>query len=187
MSLEPRFVMHVMDRTPPRDIYEDIRQTVFRGELDRRVVKTATISALYGSSADLVSDLTGAGSSAKSIIRRVKEYFRADDLGDRLKSEVSSGVLHNYYGRPLPDMVIGEKTSKLTSYYVQSSCVDTALLGFINLCDKIKSLNARPIYVIHDAVLIDVPLGAEEEFLNVCNQGIDLSMGHFELNVNRIS
>jgi len=187
VSLEPRFVMHVMDREPPRDIYEDIRQKVFMGEIDRSAVKTATISALYGSSAGLVSDLTGVGSSAKSIIRRVKEYFQADDLGDRLTAEVSNGVLHNYYGRPLPDMTRGVKVPKLVSYYVQSSCVDTALLGFIRLCDNLKSLDARPMYVIHDAILLDIPAEFESKFLEICSQGIDLDIGHFELGVNKIS
>lgn len=187
VSLEPRFVLHVQGKTPPVDIYEDIRQRVFRGELERRVVKTATISALYGSSAELVSDLTGAGSTAKTIIRRVKEYFLSDELAARLSTETVSGPLHNYYGRPLIEMVRGVKPVKLVSHYVQSSCVDTALLGFSALCDKLKSLNARPIYVIHDAVLIDVPSGAESEFLEVCNVGIDLDVGHFELGVNKIS
>jgi hypothetical protein len=187
VSLEPRFVMHVMDRDPPSDIYEDIRQSVFRGEIERSAVKTATISALYGSSADLVSEITGVGSSAKSIIRRVKEYFRADELGDRLTAQVSGGILHNYYGRPLPDMSKGVKAPKLVSYYVQSSCVDTALLGFSKLCDKLKSLDARPIYVIHDAVLIDVPPGAEKEFLNLCGLGIDIDVGHFELKAIKVS
>lgn len=187
VSLEPRFVMHVMDREPPQDIYEDIRQSVFRGEIERSAVKTATISALYGSSADLVSELTGAGSSARSIIRRVKEYFRADELGDRLTVEASRGILHNYYGRPLPDMTRGVKAPKLVSYYVQSSCVDTALLGFSKLCEQMKSLDARPIYVIHDAVLIDVPPGAEKVFLDLCSLGIDLDVGHFELKAGKIS
>lgn len=188
VSLEPRFVLHVMGRPAPRDIYEDIRQKVFNGELDRKAVKTATISALYGSSADLMSELTGASAPARSVIRRVKEYFGAEALGGRLTAEATaSGSLHNYYGRPLPDMTPGTKESKLISYYVQSSCVDTSLLGFIDLCERIKSLGARPIYVIHDALLIDVPSESVEEFLHVCSAGVDLSVGHFELSSNRIS
>jgi hypothetical protein len=122
------------------------------------------------------------------VIRRVKEYFGAEALGGRLTAEATaSGSLHNYYGRPLPDMTPGTKESKLISYYVQSSCVDTSLLGFIDLCERIKSLGARPIYVIHDALLIDVPSESVEEFLHVCSAGVDLSVGHFELSSNRIS
>lgn len=187
VSLEPRFVLHVQGKSPPRDIYEDIRQCVFKGELDRRTVKTATISALYGSSSDLMSSLTGAGSTSKSIIRRVVEYFQSDRLGSRLAEETNAGPIHNYYGRPLNEMVRGVKHSKLVSYYVQSSCVDSSLLGFSDLCNRLKSLGARPIYVIHDAVLIDVPQNVEAEFLKVCSAGIDLNVGHFELSANKIS
>jgi len=188
VSLEPRFVLHVMGRTAPRDIYEDIRQKVFNGELDRKSVKTATISALYGSSAGLMSELTGASSPARSVIRRVKEYFGAEELGGMLTAEAAaSGSLHSYYGRPLPDMTPGTKESKLISYYVQSSCVDTALLGFIKFCEKIRTLGARPIYVIHDALIIDVPLDAESDLSIACREGIDLGVGHFEVSSNRIS
>ncbi len=187
VSLEPRFVLHEMGKPAPRDIYEDIRTTVFRGELTRKVVKTATISALYGSSAALMSELTGLSHTAKSVTRRVREYFGADELGHRLASEASSGVLHNHYGRPLPDLRRGEKESLLISYYVQSSCVDTVLLGFSSLCDRIKSLGARPMYVIHDALLVDVPASSIDRFQEICSEGIDLSVGHFELGVNRIS
>lgn len=187
VSLEPRFVLHTMSRPAPRDIYEDIRTSVFGGELTRKVVKTATISALYGSSVALMSELTGLSHTAKTVTRRVKEYFGADELGHRLSAQVDSGILHNYYGRPLPDMKKGAKESHLISYYVQSSCVDTVLLGFSSLCDRIKTLNARPIYVIHDALLVDVPAPSIERFQAACAEGIDLDIGHFELGVNRIS
>lgn len=187
VSLEPRFVLHAMGRPAPRDIYEDIRSTVFGGELTRKIVKTATISALYGSSSQLMSDLTGLSHSAKTVTRRVREYFGADELGRRLTAEAGSGSLHNHYGRPLPDMRQGIKEPLMVSHYVQSSCVDTALLGFTSLCERIKSLGARPIYVIHDALLMDVPANAVEEFERVCAEGIALGIGHFELGVNRIS
>jgi hypothetical protein len=187
VSLEPRFVLHVMGKPAPRDIYEDIRQKVFRGDLDRKTVKTATISALYGSSAGLMSDLTGESTSSRRIIKQVKEYFSADDLGRTLSAESASGMIHSYYGRPLTDMVPGTKESKLISYYVQSSCVDTALLGFIKFCEKIRTLGARPIYVIHDALIIDVPLDAESDLAIACREGIDLGVGHFEVSSNRIS
>lgn len=187
VSLEPRFVLHVMGKKPPRDIYERIRQDVFGGDLTRKIVKTATISALYGSSAGLISELTGASVSARSVVRRVKEYFSAEELGARLASEAEQGTLHNHYGRPLIEMRRGESEAKLISYFVQSSCVDTALLGFSKLSDSFKSLGARPIYVIHDAVLVDVPPGADSEFLELCSAGVDLSVGHFDLGVNKVS
>lgn len=187
VSLEPRFVLHVMGRPAPKDIYEDIRSTVFGGELTRKIVKTATISALYGSSSQLMADLTGAAHSARAVTRKVKEYFGADELGHRLATETLSGSLHNYYGRPLIDMKKGEKEPMLISHYVQSSCVDTAILGFSSLCERIKSLGARPTYVIHDAVLIDVPTQSIDRFMEICAEGIDLEVGHFALGVNRIS
>jgi hypothetical protein len=134
-----------------------------------------------------MSDLTGLSHNARSVTRKVKDYFGAEELGRRLAFEMSTGPLHNYYGRPLLDTKRGEKESLLVSHYVQSSCVDTALLGFTSLCEKIKSLGARPIYVIHDAVLIDVPKDSIDSFMSICADGIDLEVGHFELGVNRVS
>lgn len=187
VSLEPRFVLHVMGVDPPEDIYEHIRQELFKGELTRKIVKLATLSALYGSSSQLLSELTGITTSSRTIIRRVKEYFRADDLSNRLASEIKDGGLYNYYGRPLFDLRVGEKESKLLSHYVQSSSVDTALLGFGSLSAHLRSLNVRPIYVIHDAVLFDVPAKCDDEFKSICGAGINLDIGHFRLGVNKVS
>ena len=82
---------------------------------------------------------------------------------------------------------MGEKDTKLLSHYVQSSSVDTALLGFSKLAEVLKSLSARPIYVIHDAVMFDVPMGHEDEFKKICDLGINLDIGHFKFGVNKIS
>ena len=187
VSLEPRFVLHVMGIEPPEDIYEHIRQSLFKGELTRKIVKLATLSALYGSSSQLLSELTGITTSSRPIIRRVKEYFKSENLADRLTAEIRDGGLYNYYGRPLFDLRVGEKDTKLLSHYVQSSSVDTALLGFSKLAEVLKSLSARPIYVIHDAVMFDVPMGHEDEFKKICDLGINLDIGHFKFGVNKIS
>lgn len=187
VSLEPRFVLHVMGIEPPEDIYEHIRQTLFKGELTRKIVKLATLSALYGSSSQLLSELTGITASSRTIIRRVKEYFKADDLSDRLVSELRDGGLYNYYGRPLFDLRVGEKDTKLLSHYVQSSSVDTALIGFSKLSESLKTHGARPIYVIHDAVMFDVPKDSEDNFKRICDLGVDLDIGHFKFGVNKIS
>ena len=187
VSLEPRFALLDAGVSPPGDIYNYIRHEIFHGSLSRKAVKTATISALYGSSPRLMTDLIGdAGISPRSVVRRVKEYFSADDLGQRLTSSIDRGRIYNYYGRPIAvnrDM----SSSKLISYYIQSSCVDTALLGFLSLNESFHSLGAHPIYVIHDAVLVDVPVESEDEFIGICKAGVDLNIGHFTLGVNRIS
>ena len=44
-----------------------------------------------------------------------------------------------------------------------------------------------PIYVIHDAVIVDVPFEETEYFINACKEGIELPIGKFNFDVTKIS
>lgn len=188
VSLEPRVALNIMGVNPPRDIYEDIRSRTQMSGLTRQIIKQAVISSLYGSSPALLAESLGGQWEALNLIKEVKKYFRVSDMTSRLRSEMSihKNRLHNYYGRPLVHICSSDSDAKLISYYLQSTAVDVALLGFSSLYDKIKSLGVRPIYVIHDALLVDVPKEAETDFFRMCNAGIDLDIGHFELSCNKI-
>lgn len=189
VSLEPRVALNIMGETPPRDIYEGIKERMGLSTVARPAIKQAVISALYGSSFAALAEALGGRREALSLVREVKEYFQVSDLVSRLTSHMAqhSGRLHNYFGRPLVEAREGDPESKQVSHYVQSSAVDVSLLGFKDLLSRLESQGIAPIYVIHDAVLLDVPSGCEELLQRECTAGVDLEMGHFELGLKKVS
>ena len=177
---------YVTGQEAPPDIYEDIRQNLFHGQIDRKVVKLATLSALYGSSYKGIAKITGNAEASKNVIRRVRQYFNVDYLEKSLMNVlVEEKMLSNYYGRPLKITEI--KGNILVSHFIQSTAVDTALLGFSKLMSKMTSQDVVPIYVLHDAVIFDVPENEVQNFLNVCSEGIELPIGKFNFDVTKIS
>ena len=44
-----------------------------------------------------------------------------------------------------------------------------------------------PIYVIHDAVVVDVPMDKIDRFNEICNKGISLPLGEFKFDVTQLS
>jgi hypothetical protein len=186
VSLEPRVMRYVNNQDAPDDIYNDIKDKLFNSEIDRKVVKLATLSALYGSSHRAISEITGNKESSKNVIRRVRQYFDVDRMERGLMR-----ILHeekqiaNYYGRPL--RIEDPRPNILISHYVQSTAVDTALIGFSRLMKDLTLLKIVPIYVIHDAVVVDVPMDSIEEFHKICNVGIQLPLGQFKFDVTQLS
>lgn len=188
VSLEPRVSLNIMGTKPPRDIYEGIREKMKMSSVTRSAIKQAVISALYGSSSSALAEALGGRREAQNLVWEVKEYFQVTDLVARLRSAMvdSEDRLHNYFGRPLVDIGPDDPDAKLISYYLQSTAVDVALLGFSQLVKRVSSLGIIPIYVIHDAVVLDVPSGADRELQLACDEGVDLDMGRFELGLKRI-
>jgi hypothetical protein len=186
VSLEPRVMLYVSNKPAADDIYNDIKSKLFNSEIDRKVVKLATLSALYGSSYNAISEITGNKEASKNVVRRVRQYFEVDRMERGLMQ-----ILHeekqiaNYYGRPLK--ITDPRPNILISHYVQSTAVDTALLGFSKLMKDLEQLKITPIYVIHDAVVVDVPMDSIEEFHKICNLGIELPLGQFKFDVTQLS
>jgi len=189
VSLEPRLALLLAGASPPRDVYEDVRGRLGASAISRSDIKLAVISALYGSSSAALAGTLGGRRQARELVEEVKGLFRVSDLVSRLRSDMAEhdGRLHSWYGRPLREVGPDDGDPKLVSHYIQSSAVDVSLLGFSQLTERVRSLGARPIYVIHDAVLFDVPPGAEEALHRECEKGVGLALGHFELGVKRVT
>ena len=189
VSLEPRFALHMAGVSVARDVYEDVRARIGASDISRSDVKLAVISALYGSSSTSLAGTMGSVQRARKLISDVKEMFRVDALVSRLRDMMSrhAGVLHNHYGRPLLDVTADDKDSKLISHFIQSSSVDATLLGFSQFMQRVQHLGVKPIYVIHDALLLDVPHSSIEELQRESAAGVDTTVGHFELGLKKVS
>jgi len=124
---------------------------------DRKAVKGAVISELYGSSKYALGKVLGIeGKELNEFVGRIKTYFNTEDLLKRVKAQfVSTGYVINRYGRPIK---IDEPLDHvMINYYSQSTGADVALLGFKQVIDTLakRAGRVRPIYLLHDALILD--------------------------------
>ena len=68
--------------------------------------------------------------------------------------------------------------------YVQSTAVDVALSGFAKVYEKLNKNQAKPIFIIHDALMIDVKEDYIDEFVKEVKQGYNCNiLGNFPISV----
>lgn len=77
-----------------------------------------------------------------------------DHLGERLALCPASGRIINRFGRPL--QVDPEAKNLFVNTYVQSTGVDVAMIGFNSIIEKLGKEGVRPLFVLHDALILDV-------------------------------
>lgn len=156
-SLEPRILLYEAGkRCESFDMYSELSKEL---DCDRKAAKGAVISELYGSSKwALGRALNLEGKALDVFVKRVKQYFRTKELLERVKQQfIETGYIVNRYGRrvyidePLDNIMI--------SYYGQSTGVDVALQGFLSIVKTLKenASSVRPLFVLHDALILDVP------------------------------
>jgi len=164
-SLEPRTLLAIRkpDEELPKDLYEQaIKSLELEGVVDRQHVKTALISTINGAGdREVARQLAGKIDYPEDFIRAIKEHFGIEELRETLAEEYAKNdgkLIHNYYGRP----ILCEKTPPyvLLNYFVQSSAVDIAILGFNRIYEKLLLTNAieycKLIFILHDALILDV-------------------------------
>jgi len=165
VSLEPRLALYAVGKKPKGDVYDEISKE--SGEA-RAKTKIATLSFLYGAGA---SD----GVSEK-LRRHVREYFNVRELHRRI--EECGGK--NGYGRPLHV----EEERLLVPHWVQSTAVDVCLLAFSSLAEKLSGV-ADPLFLVHDAMFLDVPADNIQKLSEIAGEGLMVSpYGHFPLSLN---
>jgi hypothetical protein len=164
-SLEPRTLLAIRkpDENIPKDIYEHTLKTLdLVGAVDRQHVKTALISTINGAGEkEIARQLEGKVDYPEDFIRAITEHFGIEELRETLADEYAKNdgkLIYNYYDRP----ILCEHTPPyiLLNYYIQSTAVDIAMLGFNMIYDKLISSNAieycKPIFILHDALVLDV-------------------------------
>ena len=159
-SLEPRIALGLFKEDIPQDIYKFIGENVLNGKLTRDQVKVAVLSCIYGTGRRSLAKLLPEELNAKNILLTVKRYFNIDELSASLKKEFKkTGKIRNLYGR---DIRSGDS---VVNHFLQSSGVDVSFNIFSQLVKRLKEKRVKfnPIYIIHDAIVIDVAHGFEED------------------------
>ena len=157
-ALEARIILSEAGVNPGNgDVYNQISNELFDGKIPRDTVKAAVISELYGASKSLLGAKLGMhGQQLDNFVDMIRSYFKTSVLRKKLSDELlKTGKICNRFGRPL---VIENKQSDhlLVNTYTQSTGVDVSLLGFKSIIDTLGSDGVRPLFVLHDALILDI-------------------------------
>jgi hypothetical protein len=187
ISLEPRLGRIMADADPKKDVYKDFGDMVFSGKLNREQVKKVLLCAIYGAGFRTLSDLLPDGMSPRSVVKKAKEYLNFENIVKKKREELrSSGYMQNCFGRPIHPS--SNRDSLIYNNWLQSSAVDVALLGFSEIIKSLSELRSMPIFLIHDALLIDVHPEEEKIIKKIAKGGVSVEgIGYFPLSYSTFS
>jgi len=91
VSLEPRILYSINNGIAPNDIYGAVKDMVFKNEVSRNTIKTATMGSMYGISNRKFASMIDEKDiiKASDVLRTVREFFGVGILGSKLKRENS--------------------------------------------------------------------------------------------------
>lgn len=177
VSLEPRFAKLLTSRITEKDIYTDVMNE-YELECGREKVKAAVLSTLFGAGLTKLTEIVGR--EAMVIKKAIDEYFNLGKILE-MTGDYKSGSIRNYFGRPI---TLKKCSSNVAiNNFIQSSSVDVSLVGFSNLVNDTRMPDsAKPLCVIHDALVIDIRNDDIPQLSKIINDGIDIKgIGHFFL------
>ena len=191
-SLEPRVALAIAGvKVDYRDVYDQINAEILGGDLSRDAAKLATLSAMYGASERSLAESLPDHIKPRKVIESIRARLGFDQAVRKLKSDMESrGRSSNYFGRPIiapNDRNV--RDAVLFNWLIQSSAVDVALQGFRDLSVKLKRLGVEfvPIFVIHDALLIDVKREHLDTIKTVCSSGCEIDgLANFPITVKML-
>jgi len=157
------------------------------GNMPRNLVKAAVLSVLYGSSRSSVALHLGISEEkVVDVIRRIEKYIDTKAIVQRLRNQYeSSGYIKNRYGRQL--QVDKPQDNIFVSYYAQSTGVDVSLMGFSRVFESLGSNGIRPLFVLHDALILDVHPNRVQDVMQVDRINVPGYDQTFPLKIEEIS
>lgn len=176
-SLEPRVLLSLQGKKEiPKDIYSLVADEL-NLEIPRAAIKTAILSRLYGAGEDsIINSIKNLVDYPETVIEIVDDYFQINTIKLKLQEQFeqnSCKKILNYYDRPI--FCADVDPYKLLNYYIQSTAVDVANLGFSNIVNRINmaelSEMISPIFIIHDAIVLDVHNDFEYLIPKICTAG----------------
>ncbi len=161
VSLEARIAAAIAGMSPERDVYAQIARDVFDMQYSRDQVKLACLSVIYGAGAKRLADqLKVTRLEANALAFKISSTFDVPSTSSRLLREaVDTDMISNYFGRRLR---ADDKASHvLYNNLIQSTGVDVAMAGFRWILNDLgNDPGIVPIFVLHDAIILDVDPGS---------------------------
>ena len=187
VSAEPRTALYVAGKQAAGDVYSSISKDLGL-DVERDVVKVASLSALYGAGSSSLSNLLGSKVLAKRVIERLRDHFGVRRVESQLLSDMkSNGYITNLFGRKM--MTRRDEVQKLYSHFMQSTTSDAAITMFSNACYEMLKEDEmfKPYYVIHDALVCQLT-SSKRKCLEEKTRYLDLpGVGFYETKMTSIS
>jgi hypothetical protein len=182
-TLEPRVIRKINGKEASDDIYLEIAD-MLDFEVDRIIIKRGIISTLYGATST-ISGLSQERSNA--VLEATKSYFDLATISKKASYVHDVGCRINFFGRPIWN-IEEEQGNKIVNNYIQSTAVDVALSYFSELCDLIDLEKCKPIFIIHDALVLDV----QKDYIDTCREIVQTGytcsqLGHFPIDICNLS
>ena len=183
-AAEPNIALNVLGLPLVEDVYEHISSDVLGGKVSRDDAKIITLCALYGQSPKNLKKILPEDISPDYVIRKTRQFFGASDLERMLFESHVNNNLRNVVGRPI-NLSLSDRRL-LVSYFLQSSAAELSIILFSELCQKLSGLIV-PLYVIHDALIIDCPEDLSAEFLSKKIINLDMGTWSFRAKITCVS
>ena len=169
-SLEPCVCLAMQGKKFDGDAYAWAAEQV-EVQVPREVLKTAIMSALYGMTPSNFAKKFADIPHANDLLFQVRDAFGVDEMTKKLREQFDAEAhITNHYGR----IIKCEKKSPFVAYAVQSTAVDVVCQGFTHLLDELEGeqVHLTPLYLIHDALMVDLSYGAAQHLQERVKQGI---------------
>jgi hypothetical protein len=187
VSCEPRVALNIAKVHANSDVYLSFIESS-NIDISRDTAKIAVLCSLYGAGNHRLEQLLRKDTSevtATYLLRAVSKYFDLPNLKQTLRHQAKSGMIQNYFGRPID--VDSGRESILVNNYLQSTASDVAIAGF-NEFTKLFAGKCKALFVIHDALVIDVPSEYLGEITRYVNTGYNVpGLGNFPLKIKEFS
>lgn len=179
-SVEPRIFKKILGEEVPDDIYDYLQKSI-DVPVDRSVIKKTIISVLYGAS-NLSGDVNISFNTWEKVNEAVLSFFDLEKMYNLANQRVN-GFRVNFYGRPIKND--NDSKNTVINNIIQSTAADFFLLAFGNILEKIESEFCVPLFVLHDAIVLDVHISELNNVQNIKSTGYnDITLGHFPLGLN---
>ena len=184
-SVEPRVALSFFGKSVEGDVYTSVMDYL-EIEIKRPAAKIATLSAIYGASHHTLSAMLPDSINALDILQSVKDFFGIRHIEKMLKEQHELlGYTKNSHGRK----IFSETPS--VNHLIQSSSVDVSFDVFESLCNRLTNSNIKfkPIYFIHDAIIIDVHIDSIDNLLELVKEEVYVQNvdQNFPVNIEEIS
>jgi hypothetical protein len=169
-SLEPCVCLAMQGKKFDGDAYAWAAEQV-EVQVPREVLKTAIMSALYGMTPSNFAKKFADIPHANDLLFQVRDAFGVDAMTKKLREQFDAeGHITNHFGR----IIKCEKKSPFVAYAVQSTAVDVVCQGFTHLLDELvgEQVQVTPLYLIHDALMVDLTPEAAQHLEARVKQGI---------------
>ena len=182
-SLEPRIARNLYEITKCNDIYEEISKNL-SFVADRSVIKKAVICTLYGSRQKYLDNLSRERS--EEVFRVVNNYYNMSYILNLASNIDSFGIRRNYFGRPIWN-IKENRSHVIANNYIQSTAVDLTLNYFTDFVVDMCCDDILPIFLIHDALIIDVNTERLDDIKEYIKKGYNhKELGNFPLELTPI-